>query len=610
MPLAKGGKRSPFYSDIHLLLRWGSDARELKAHTSAYREVRGWGSQWTAALNGYELYGRPGLTWTLRTSLGFSMRAMPTGCVFADKGPAAFTTGDDGDALLALLAVSNSSIFSACLELQLAAADAAARSYEVGIVQRTPVPEIVEESRCALAGLGRRAWSLKRTLDTHTEISHAFTLPALLQVPGADIEARVNARSQQVGEIEDELACIQSEIDERCFDLYEIDEADRRAISDGIGVGTSAVAAIEVVDDEDDVGAVEACEEESPLDAAGLAAELVSWAVGVTFGRFDVRLATASCELSSEPEPFDPLPACSPGMLTGADGLPALEAPRAYPASWSNDGILVDDAGHPDDLTTRVRGVFEVVFGVAADAWWQRCGKLLGGDPHRWLSRGFFESHLRGYSQSRRKAPIYWQLSTPTASYSVWLYAHRTSADTMYRVVNDFITPKLRHEESRLTNLRQEAGPSPSASQRKDIESQRDFVEELRSFRVEAARIAPLWRPELDDGILVACAPLWRLVPQHRVWQRETKVCWVNLTKGEFDWAHLAMHLWPERVVHKCAHDRSLAIAHGLEEELWAEDADGKWASRQIDSASVERLVQERSSAAVKAAMADLLAAG
>ena len=44
--------------------------------------------------------------------------------------------------------------------------------------------------------------------------------------------------------------------------------------------------------------------------------------MGVAFGRFDVRLATGDEELPDEPDPFAPLPACSPGMLTGADGLP------------------------------------------------------------------------------------------------------------------------------------------------------------------------------------------------------------------------------------------------------------------------------------------------
>ena len=64
-------------------------------------------------------------------------------------------------------------------------------------------------------------------------------------------------------------------------------------------------------------------------------------------------------------------------------------------------------------------------------------------------------------------------------------------------------------------------------------------------------------------------APLWRLVPQHKPWQKELKSKWDELAAGKYDWAHLAMHLWPERVVPKCATDRSLAIAHGLEDVFW-----------------------------------------
>lgn len=82
----------------------------------------------------------PGLTWPRRTTSGLALRAMPAGCIFADKGPAAFVSGDDPQALLALLALSNASPFGMLVSLQLAAADAAARSYEVGVIQRTPVP--------------------------------------------------------------------------------------------------------------------------------------------------------------------------------------------------------------------------------------------------------------------------------------------------------------------------------------------------------------------------------------------------------------------------------------------------------------------------------------
>jgi hypothetical protein len=43
----------------------------------------------------------------------------------------------------------------------------------------------------------------------------------------------------------------------------------------------------------------------------------VRWAVGVAFGRFDWRLATGERDAPPEPDPFDPLPAKSPGMLPG-----------------------------------------------------------------------------------------------------------------------------------------------------------------------------------------------------------------------------------------------------------------------------------------------------
>ncbi len=39
----------------------------------------------------------------------------------------------------------------------------------------------------------------------------------------------------------------------------------------------------------------------------------------------------------------------------------------------------------------------------------------------------------------------------------------------------------------------------------------------------------------------------------------------LKLEKGDYDWAHLAMAYWPNRVREKCKTDKSLAIAHGLE---------------------------------------------
>ena len=78
---------------------------------------------------------------------------------------------------------------------------------------------------------------------------------------------------------------------------------------------------------------------------------------------------------------------------------------------------------------------------------------------------------------------------------------------------------------------------------------------------------------------------------------------------GEYDWAHLAMYLWPERVVPRCAKDRSLAISHGLEDVFWVQGIDGKWTARKTPTARVDGLVVERTSPAVKAALKSLLEA-
>jgi hypothetical protein len=38
------------------------------------------------------------------------------------------------------------------------------------------------------------------------------------------------------------------------------------------------------------------------------------------------------------------------------------------------------------------------------------------------------------------------------------------------------------------------------------------------------------------------------------------------MARGDYDWAHLAMNYWPDRVREKCKKNKSLAIAHGLED--------------------------------------------
>ena len=227
-----------------------------------------------------------------------------------------------------------------------------------------------------------------------------------------------------------------------------------------------------------------------------------------------------------------------------------------------------------------------------------------GHDVGAWLRSGFFERHLKLHSKSRRKAPILWQLGTPSGRYSMWLYAHRLTNDSLFQLQNDVLAPKLAYEERQLTNLVQGSSGSPSARERREIETQEAFIEELRVLLEEVKRVAPIWRPTLDDGIVLVMSPLWRLVP-HKTWQRELKKKWAEVAAGKYDWAQLAMHLWPERVVPKCSQDRSLAIAHGLENDFWVEDQDAKCQPRDEPTTAIDELVKRWSSMAVKDALVE-----
>ncbi len=609
----KGGKWAPYYCDIHLVTDWDPIR-------STYRGFVGRPGRGAIQPSNVEHFMRPGLTWPLRTTSEMSVRVFPSDCVFSNKGPAVLADRNDPAELLGLLAVSNCSAFRALIALQLAAVDAAARSYEVGIIQATPVPSMPPSTADRLVTVAHRSWALKRSLDTCIETSHAFTLPALLQVAGDSFLVRTVAWSVRLAEVESELARNQAEIDDCCFNLYGMSEEDRRSITEGFGASAGSDAAVESAESDVDDDGDEESQDDATADVLAVTAELVSWTVGVAMGRFDVRLATGHGEARPEPDPFDPLPVCSPGMLTGGDGLPMARPPADYSVALSKDGVLVDDADHPRDMTAAVRSVFETVFSSEGDARWREAGEILdpsGHDLRTWLAHSFFEHHIKRYSKSRRKAPIYWQLGVPSGRYSVWMYAHLVSNDRLFQVLKDILQPKLNQEEGVLGRLKQEAGASPTQSQRKAVELQEDLIAELKTLIDDVARVAPMWAPDLDDGVVICLAPLWRLFPQNKAWQKECKRVWDKLVDGDYDWAHMAMHLWPERVVPKCQTDRSLAIAHGLEEVFWEQDEKDKWVKRKPPEATskagwqptIERLVAERTSRQVKDALANLLAA-
>ena len=332
-----------------------------------------------------------------------------------------------------------------------------------------------------------------------------------------------------------------------------------------------------------------------------LTSSAISWALGYCFGRWDIRYATGQRQPPKLPDPFDPLPVSPPGMLQNAGGLPAAQSdvPGDYPLRISWPGILIDDESHPEDIVARVRDSLAVIWGErSATIEQEACEILCVRTLRDYFSEGksggnFFKDHLKRYSKSRRKAPIYWPLSTESGGYTLWFYYHRLSGDSLYTAVTQFIVP--RQEEAAATFARLGAKQERSKAEDKELESAQTLVAELATLKDSLLEIAKFWKPNLNDGVQITAAPLWKHF-RLGAWQKDLKDTWSNLQKGEYDWAHLAHSTWPERVIPKCTTDRSLAIAHGHEQALWeeVENAKGKlvWQPKKDAKEIAEELVR------------------
>ena len=574
---AKGGEYANYYTDVHLLVNRRDDGAELAEKN---RQVNG---QVAQSRQGHSYYYRPGCQYTGRSAKGFSARAIPAGCVMSSNAPLILTESDVS--LTYILGWVNSRLIRSLIQVRAMSDD-----YVPGLVKRLPwLPPTKAVSR-EIEKLAGFLLQTHRELSMSDETDPLFSGLCIKGGPPMGIRQLTDMHSRLFQDRCVEIASSQLQVTALVDELYGIDSTELGAEVLGRDITRDITVACPSYEE--------------------MAKRVLSVALGCCFGRWDARVI-AGVELPEEiPGPFEPLRSCAPAEATR--GLGQRIAPLAPYVAL--DGVLHDDPGHKHDVLLRIRQALDAMFKDRGDDIVREAiGELDSlhagsGDFRSWFRRSYFEDHVKRYSKSRRKAPIYWELATPSGSYAIWLYYHRLTKDTFYKVLNDYVKPKLSHEQQKLAHLRVEAGPNPTSSQRRETDTQEAFAAELRALQEEVERIAPLWNPDINDGVIINFAPLWRLV-RLRSWQSECKEVWSKLVKGDYDWSHLAMHLWPERVVPKCTEDRSLAIAHGLEEALWEEDEDGKWQPKEVSDEEIEALVDERTSPQVKAALNDLLSA-
>ena len=489
---AKGGEYSPYYDDIHLTVNWADGAREMRA----FIEQR---YSWTKNARSVSQYGRLGLTYPERTTSEFSPRVLPSDTIFSIAGPAILP--QTPLAAYAVLALSYTRLFRIILEMFIGGGDAvhsgsAARHYKAGFLNQVPIPTGRPETMARLSELGRECAILGCSLWTNEESSRYF---AGLRLSGFT-SLRSWATTQLIQNEDAFLALERSsfEIERLALCLYDLAAEGDRFVQHEYGMHPAELP--------DEISAQEIPEIfEAPVDRlvdlvaktrgnsrqttklsfwtdrryesigflknssvaavvrarrsasyiprwfqADCARQLISYLVGCAFGRWSVK------------------PVLDVGQQDLLSSLPVMSPAMAIESEWGGpmgrvvvDGIAVDDIG----VAAASRDLSELVLEVAAVvgqetlAMVQEVPNSLGsGSVREFLASSFFAGHLSAYSKSRRKAPIYWQLSIPSKRYSVWLYYHRINRDTLWRVLNDFVKPKAAQEERRLAALRAEAG--------------------------------------------------------------------------------------------------------------------------------------------------------
>lgn len=545
---SKGGDFSYFYLDTYLLLNWANDGAELK---EINRRLNGSTAQVRQAS---DYWYTAGVTYSKRSAKGFSARVLPKDTIFTSNGPAVLSTSDVSP--LYLLGWINSRLIRGFIHLQSNFGD-----YSTGSLKRLPwvtphdqvIARIEESARAAVKA------SLRARIGFH-ETSPRYVGPILCET--------FLATTASLGELnrdrEKAHQCAIAVASDLLCEEYEID--DLTWVDDLLGG----------VIDPDDIGEEGADRDDEAADSELVSEDMVAFAllsywVGCLFGRWDFREHISRIQARKDvdiPDAFTSIPQCPPGQAGScSESLECAHLAKQYPNIVELHGISESTVNAENRLVARVRYLLDECFGETSAAWEDDlCASLRVAQLADYIHKpsGFFARHLAQYSLSGRQAPIFWPLSTTSGDYTLWIYYPRLDGQTLYTAVNDFVEPKLKQVSEAAGQLRNK-GAGRSRGEEKQFEELQAFELELIELRDTLLKLAPTYKPNHDDGVQICAAPLWPLF-RHKPWQKVLKDTWEKLKKGDYDWAHLAMNYWPDRVREKCKTDKSLAIAHGLED--------------------------------------------
>lgn len=297
---------------------------------------------------------------------------------------------------------------------------------------------------------------------------------------------------------------------------------------------------------------IDGASSQNVIDKKVMAQEIVMELVGMAFGRWNTAYAKGEQAIPEFGDVFDALP-FMPVVSQGEAACPAqLDVPT--------DGILTNNSDSSLSLASHVREVMHYLWADRADDMEYELCQLIGCKSlQAYLASptGFFDYHFKRYTKSRRKAPIYWLLASEDGTVDYWVYYPKLSKNTLPQLII-----RLREQQEQLRTRLNAALAAHDKTQESQIRAEQEQVEGMMD---ELNRIlAAGYVPNHDDGVPVTAAPLLHLAAS-RPWRVECEKNLELLEKGDYDWSHLAMSMYPARVTQKARKDWCMALTHGLE---------------------------------------------
>lgn len=373
-----------------------------------------------------DFYFNPCVSWSNVSSGEPSFRLYEASSIFSHVGQAAFPVDSER---LKVLSYANSRVVTTVLETI-----APGTHFEVGQVKNLPW---IEPDSFDSAGVERLIDIFRADWDAR-ETSWDFARPPYLHGGHSLLQDAFDDWYRRSCETAEEAQRLETENNRYWTDVYGLtDEVEIDVPLSRVSLTYNPRFAFAPTK-----GAPERSEEEYRwLHYQRSARELISWAIGVTMGRYSVDVP--GLVLADQASSLD-------------DFCARVAEPRLEP---DDDGIIpVTGGAFDDDASRRVKAVLRVVFGTSDLGdnieFLTRCLAVKPGsssaefappvipaDPEQalddYMAKSFAADHQKDYSGR----PVYWSLESPKGTFRALIYLHRYTPDTVGQVLTKYAAP-------------------------------------------------------------------------------------------------------------------------------------------------------------------------